>query len=84
MDYPIVKVKTQDGYSLHGLFLEPKIKTKSVIIHFHGSAGNFFRNTFYPYLFKLANDLNIAFLSTNNRGSGVYDVEIGTKYTGGQ
>lgn len=82
MNYPIVKVKTNDGYSLNGLLLKPKVKTKSIIIHFHGSAGNFYESTFYPYLFKLANDLNIAFLSTNNRGTDVYNVEIGTKYAG--
>lgn len=82
MNYPIVKVTTLDGYSLHGLLSEPKVKTESIIIHLHGSAGDFYESTFYPYLFKLANDLNMAFLSTNNRGSGVYDVEIGAKYVG--
>jgi len=81
-NYPIVKVTTLDGYSLHGLLLEPKVKGESIIIHLHGSAGNFYQSAFYPYLFKLANDLNIAFLSTNNRGSDVYYVEIDTKYTG--
>ena len=83
MNFPIVKVTTQDDYPLHGLFCEPKVKTESIIIHLHGSAGNFYQSTFYPYLFNLAKDLNIAFLSTNGRGSDVYDIETGTKYTGG-
>ena len=82
MNFPIVKVTTQDDYPLHGLFSEPKVKTESIIIHLHGSAGNFYQSTFYPYLFNLAKDLNIAFLSTNGRGSDVYDIETGTKYTG--
>ena len=82
MSFPIVKVITQDNYHLSGLFSEPKVKTESIIIHLHGSAGNFYQSNFYPYLFKLAEDLNIAFLSTNSRGTGVYDVEVGTKYTG--
>ncbi len=82
MNFPIVKVTTQDDYPLHGLLFEPKNKTNSIIIHFHGSAGNFYQSTFYSYLFQLAEELNIAFLSTNSRGSGVYEVETGTKYTG--
>src|SRR3989344_6045605 len=82
MNYPIVKVTTQDGYTFHGLFSEPKQKGQTIVIHFHGSAGNFYFNGFYPYLIKLSNELNIAFLSTNSRGSDVYSVETGTKYTG--
>ena len=82
MNYPIVKVTTQDGYTFHGLFSEPKQKGQTIVIHFHGSAGNFYFNDFYPHLIKLSNELNIAFLSTNSRGSDVYSVETGTKYTG--
>lgn len=82
MNYPIVKVTTNDGYLLHGLFFEPETKNKLVVIHIHGSAGNFYFNDFYPYLAKLSNDLNIAFLATNNRGSEVYNIEKGSKYAG--
>lgn len=82
MNFPIVKVITQDGYSLHGLLSESKEKSDSIIIHLHGSAGNFYRSSFYPYLFQLADDLNVTFLTTNSRGSDVYDVESGAKYTG--
>lgn len=82
MNFPIVKITTEDGYPLHGLLSEPPVKTGSIIIHFHGSAGNFYESSFYPYLFKLAEELNSAFLSTNGRGSGVYNVETGTKFTG--
>jgi pimeloyl-ACP methyl ester carboxylesterase len=82
MKYPIVKVNTKDGYLLHGMLSEPNIKSQTIVIHFHGSAGNFYFNDFYPPLIKLADDLNIAFLSTNNRGADVYNLETGTKYTG--
>lgn len=82
MRYPIVKVKTKDGYSLHGMLFEPKTKNKFIIIHIHGSAGNFYFNDFYPHLAELANHLNVAYLTTNNRGSEVYNIETGTKYTG--
>ena len=82
MKFPIVKVTTKDGFILHGLLSEHEKKSKTIIIHIHGSAGNFYQSNFYPYLFKMVEDLNIAFLSTNNRGTGVYDVELGTKYRG--
>lgn len=80
--FPIVKVATKDGYILHGLLQESKIKSKNIIIHIHGSAGNFYQSNFYTYLFKMAEELGYAFLTTNNRGTGVYDVELGTKYRG--
>ncbi len=82
INYPIVKVTTEDGYSHHGLLFEPELETETIVIHFHGSAGNYYYNDFYPYLAQLSNGLDIAFLSTNSRGSDVYNVEFGTKYTG--
>jgi len=82
MELTLEKVSTTDGYSLHGLLFEPKKQSKTIIIHMHGSAGNCYQSNFYPYLFKMANQLNIAFLSTNSRGTGVYDVEKGAKYRG--
>ena len=82
MNFPIVKVTSQDNFPLHGLLSEPKEKSDSIIIHIHGTAGNFYQSTFYPYLFSLAEELKIAFLTTNNRGSGVYNIETGTKYRG--
>lgn len=82
MNFPIVRVVTEDGHILHGLIFEPHKKTDSIIIHIHGSAGNFYQSSFYPALFGLARDLNVSFLSTNNRGTGVYDTETGTKFRG--
>lgn len=82
MTFPIVQVSTKDGYVLHGLLQEPIKKTNTIIIHVHGSAGNFYQSPFYSALFAMASDLNIAFISTNSRGTGVYDVEEGTKFRG--
>jgi pimeloyl-ACP methyl ester carboxylesterase len=82
MTFPIANVATQDGYILHGLISEPQKKSDYIVIHIHGSAGNFYQSSFYPTLFKIAEDLNIAFLSTNSRGTGVYDFECGTKPRG--
>ena len=43
MTYPIVKVKTKDQLDLYGLLAEPESGVKnSIIIHIHGTAGNFF------------------------------------------
>lgn len=82
MNFPIVKVTTQDGLVLHGMLSEPKTKSEDILIHIHGSAGNFYQNSFYPFISEMANGINTAFLSTNNRGTGIYDIEKGTKSTG--
>lgn len=50
MNYPIVKVKTEDGLGLHGLFTEPIESTKTIVIHIHGSAGNFYGNNYFEDL----------------------------------
>ncbi len=72
--FPIVKVKTIDRLTLYGLLLEPEDnKFKTIKIHIHGDAGDFFYNDFYPYLAKDCLEKNIAFLSTNNRGAWVYE-----------
>ncbi len=78
MNFPIVKVSTSDGYTLHGLLSEPRRASHTIIIHMHGSAGDFYQSTFFPHFFELAFDMGVAFLSTNSRGTGVYDVEDGT------
>lgn len=80
--YPIVKVKTEDGLEFHGQLGKPKKLSDGIIIHIPGSAGSFYWNSFYPFLFGMAGELGYAFLSTNNRGSGVYEIESGTKPTG--
>lgn len=79
MSYPIVKVTTRDGITLHGLLSEPKIKSKNIVIHIHGSGGSFYWNDFYPFIAKSINDLNYSFLSVNTRGAGVYEIETGSK-----
>jgi len=82
MDYPIVKVTTVDGYPLHGALSENTKNKKNILIHFHGSAGNFYSHSYLAVLARAANQLNWAYLSTNNRGSYVYELELGTKASG--
>lgn len=80
--YPIVNVKTPDGLTLHGILTEPSQPSKTIVIHLHGSSGNFYGNSYFELLTNSVIELGIAYLSTNNRGSGVYELEKGTVYHG--
>lgn len=77
MLYPIVNVITSDGLLLHGLFTEPKSHSDTIVIHIHGTSGNFYWNSFYEPLTNSAIALGVSYLATNNRGSGVYELEEG-------
>ena len=78
MSYPIVNVKTSDGLILHGLLTEPVKPAKTIDIHIHGAGGNFYGNSYFEGLTHRLVDLGIAYLSTNNRGAGVYELEKGS------
>jgi len=82
MQYPIVHVQTQDGHTLHGLLSEPTVSSKTIIIHVHGTAGSFYWSNYFKNIVSASNNLGISFLSTNNRGSGVYEIEKGSNYEG--
>lgn len=82
MTYPIVKVKTKDELNLHGLLTEPKEPTKTIVLHLHGSSGNFYGNSYFEELTLAVIDLGIAYLSVNNRGNHVYELEKGNVYYG--
>jgi alpha-beta hydrolase superfamily lysophospholipase len=72
MDYPLVQVETSDGFWLHGLYLPAK-NNKIIFINIHGTASNFYEEDFIEALAKELVPKGISFLSTNNRGAGVYD-----------
>lgn len=80
--YPIVNVKTTDGLILHGILTEPSQPSKTIVLHIHGSSGNFYGINYFEKLTNSVVDLGIAYLSTNNRGSGVYELEKDTVYHG--
>lgn len=82
MKYPIVSIKTKDGLKLHGLLIEPTQPSKTILIHLHGSSGNFYGNSYFEELTNSVVDLGIAYLSTNNRGNHVYELEKGSFYYG--
>lgn len=80
--YPIVSIKANDGLELDGLLSEPSNASKTIVIHIHGSSGNFYGNKYFEGLTNSIVDLGIAYLSTNNRGNHVYELEKGTVYYG--
>lgn len=82
MAYPIVKVKTNDGLELHGLLTEPKVISKTIVIHIHGSSGSFYGNSYFEKLTNSVVDLGISYLATNNRGNHIYELEKNSIYYG--
>lgn len=78
MNGELVQVKTRDNLPLSGFLTEPKGSSTNIILNLHGTSGNFYWNNFYEPLSRMALDLGLAFLATNNRGAGVYELEIGT------
>lgn len=76
--YPIIKITTGDGLVLHGLLTEPSLPSRTLVMHIHGAAGNFYGNSYFEPLTNAVVGLGFAYLSTNNRGAGVYELEAGT------
>lgn len=71
-EYPIVQVKTKDNIWLYALYLT-LLEKKTVFINIHGTASNFYEEYFIEVLSKRFLEKGISILSTNNRGTGVYD-----------
>lgn len=88
MKNKLVQVVTSDGLYIHGYY-SPSSDKKYVVLHIHGSEGNFYENNFVHVLTKELENSNIGFLTVNTRGNGK-DTEfntvngdyrrIGTKY----
>lgn len=72
MMYPIVQAQTKDGIWLHGLHL-PSDKKETVFLHIHGTADSFYEEDFLEVFARTLVPAGVSFLSTNNRGVGVYD-----------
>ncbi len=68
--YPIVKIKTSDGLTLHGMIFEAN-KKDSIVINIHGTASCFYDENFISNMAIEYPNNNISFLSTNNRGNAV-------------
>lgn len=74
--WPICNVTTVDGYKLHGIY-SPVENAKTTLVHIHGTGGSLFWNNFYGPISAKVNELGISYITTNNRGSGVYELELG-------
>ena len=64
------KISTKDNLELHGLLYEPDRKTKTVVAHVHGMAGNCYENSFLDHIAKTLTKNSVAFCPFNNRGCG--------------
>ena len=69
----LVSVDTKDKIPLFGLFSEAK-NSKTVLINIHGTASNFYENSYMILVTEFLLKNNISVLSTNNRGAGVMHV----------
>ena len=70
MNYPIVRKTTKDGIELQGFLFNSKNKEK-ILLHVHGTAGNFYENRFVGEVTAHLANNDIASLAFNNRGSSV-------------
>jgi pimeloyl-ACP methyl ester carboxylesterase len=65
----LVRVKTIDGIELQGLHFASEINPrKSVVIHLHGTWGNFYGNPFIDYFADQYIKNGFSFLTVNTRG----------------
>lgn len=80
-NWPVVRVVTTDGYTLHGLYA-PVAGAERTLLHIHGTGGSLFWNDFYPTIAQSVNVGGLSYLTTNNRGSGVYELEQGAPSAG--
>src|SRR4030042_6917217 len=71
LESKFIRITTADGLELHGLLFEPNEKTTNALIHIHGWVGNFYENKFIDYIAKEAVSKGYAFLTFNNRGTGI-------------
>lgn len=69
MKTTLCRTFTEDGLELHGILYEPDQKTKKILAHVHGMAGNFYENKFLDNIAKTLTDNGIAFCPFNNRGN---------------
>lgn len=72
MKTSFVTFQSTDSIQLHGLLFQSEGFNKSIVIHIHGMAGNFYENSFIAEMAKSYTSNGIAFLTYNNRGHDYY------------
>lgn len=68
MDYPIVKVKTPDDFTLFGFLAEANEKD-TILINIHGTGSCFYAEEFEGEFIERLPKLGVSILFTNNRGN---------------
>lgn len=64
-----VRVLTEDGLELQGLFVTPEGGAAgATVIHTHGLDGNFYENRFIDYVAEACVEAGFNFITFNNRG----------------
>ena len=70
MKTTLTRFESTDGLQLNGALFEPALPTDKIIVHVHGSGGNFYENKFLDSFAETYTQNGYAFLPFNNRGSG--------------
>jgi len=90
----LVRIFTDDGLELHGLFCPPAVAKANqiAVLHIHGFTGNFYEERFVDQIAERLTKRGCAFLTVNTRGhdylssfirktdSGLTYVQIGGAY----
>ncbi len=72
----LINTQTKDELKLYGNITHTEAKD-SIIIHIHGMSGDFYTNSYYPFMHDYYSKNNIAFLAGENRG--VHSIKLTTK-----
>ena len=72
MNGQIVRTTSEDGLELQGILYDDVPNKDTIVIHIHGSNGNFYENYFLDYMAKQYNSCSIVFLPVSTRGRDYY------------
>jgi len=68
----LVRVWTEDGLQLQGLYCAPhEERSLPAVVHVHGASSNFYRSQFLDPLAEQLSSREVAFLSVNTRGHDI-------------
>ncbi len=70
MNQKLIKLLTEDSIELAGILYESETRTKKIVVHVHGLAGNFYENGFVDYQAESYTSNGYSYLAFNNRGNG--------------
>ena len=77
MQTQFLRIKTADKLLLPALLYTPDTQTKKALLHIHGMAGDFHRNSFFDFMAPAFTEDGYAFFTPNNRGADmIVDVMV--------